>query len=282
MFYRIVKFLFSIFQNIRKVLSWSAIAFIVGVFVLLAIGKTYQNWDDDEDRGAIAIENGAFNESHSIPVYLDQGWDETDSLWFYNTTQGSAVLPYDFFLVLEEADSTERFRSNKIIDRFRFLPQKPTFFNPDGLPVGFAKDDYQGKDYMGFTCAACHTSQVNVKVPGEEMLKAIRIDGGPSMADMDGFMKALEKAMKAAQSGEKGQQFVTNVLALKNDYGSKKEVIADLDKWTARRNLYNTFNRSRVKYGTASPISSRTSPSERKRLPRTSTRATWSRGLAMM
>ena len=48
------------------------------------------------DRGAIAINDGALGESYATPVYLDQGWDEADSLWFYNTTQGSGLLPYDF------------------------------------------------------------------------------------------------------------------------------------------------------------------------------------------
>ena len=216
---------------------------LVGVLGTLAGGKIYQHWDNDENRGAIAISEGAFGESYGVPVYLDQGWDKADSLWFYNTTQGSGLLPYDFFLVLEQAESEEFFRSDKNIDRYRYLPQKPTFFNPDGLPVGLVKDSYQGHDYMGFTCAACHTGQVNYQGT------AIRIDGGPAMADMVGFLHGLEKAMRAAKTGVKKDRFVKAVLALDNDYDSEGQVMADLEKWTDTVALYNTINHSHVKYG---------------------------------
>ena len=251
MFYKFCYFLFSIFKQTPKLLKMAAAIAALGVVVVFVIGKLYQSWDDDENRGAIAIENGAFGESYSTPVYLDQGWDEADSLWFYNTTQGSALLPYDLFLALENSDSEKPFVSDENADKFRYLPQKPTFFNPDGLPIGFAKETYQGKDYVGYTCAACHTGQINVRIPGEETLQAIRIDGAPSMADMVGYLTALEKALIAAQKGEKNERFVKKVLAQKNDYKSKKAVQADLQNWTERRKLYNTINHSHIKYGYA-------------------------------
>ncbi len=89
-----------------KILRNIVLIFVFAILIALSISKAYQRWDDDPDRGAIAIADGAFGESYSTPVYLEQGWDEADSLWFYNTTQGSGLLPYDFFLVLEQADST--------------------------------------------------------------------------------------------------------------------------------------------------------------------------------
>lgn len=217
--------------------------FVLAILIALSISKGYQRWDDDPDRGAIAITDGAFGESYPTPVYLEQGWDEADSLWFYNTTQGSGLLPYDFFLVLEQADSTELLRSDSNMDRFRYLPQKPTFFNPDGLPVGFVRDTYQGKDYMGFACAACHTGQINFQGT------AIRIDGGPTLADMVGFLASLEGSMEAAQSGEKGRRFVDNVLGLDNDYDSADAVKDDLLTWTNKIAVYNTVNYSHTKYG---------------------------------
>ena len=168
-------------QMFRHLIKWAVVIALL-MAITLAIGKIYQGWDDDPERGAIAIEQGAFGESYSTPLYLDQGWDANDSLWYYNTTQGSALIPYDFFIALEQADSTELFRANSLIDKYRYLPQKPTFFNPDGLPVGFVKEAYKGQDYIGLTCAACHTGQVNYKGT------ALRIDGGPAMADMVGFL----------------------------------------------------------------------------------------------
>ena len=243
----------TIFRSLFSILSfifkhkWLILIIIVAAMVLsLIAGKTYQNWDDDPDRGAIGIQGGAFNESYSTPVYLDQGWSASDSLWYYNTTQGSALVPYDFFLALEDAKSEALFRSNKNMDKYRYLPQKPTFFNPDGFPVGFVKETYEGKDYMGYTCAACHTGQVNYQG------KAIRIDGGPAMADMVGFLMGLEKSMQATlDEPEKQQRFVDKVIALENDFDTKDSVIASLAEWTRTVRLYNTVNHSHVDYGYA-------------------------------
>lgn len=234
------------FKHPWKNLLWFFLAFIALLFIILAFGKLYQVWDDDPDRGAIAVETGAFGDSYSTPIYLDQGWDEAASLWFYTTTQGSGLLPYDFFLALEQADSEEPFRSTANIDKYRYLPQKPTFFNPDGLPVGFAKEYYRGKDYVGYTCAACHTGQINYQG------QAIRIDGGPAMADMVGFLTALQQALRATlNDSAKEQRFVAAVTAQKNNYKEKDEVLTDLETWAQKIELYNIINYSHIDYGYA-------------------------------
>jgi len=232
-------------RNLRTVIKLMILIIII-VLLIFAGGKAYQRWDDDPDRGAVAMNNSTTGENYATPKYLDQGWTESESLWFYNTTQGSGLIPYDFFLVLEQADSTELLRANTVMDNFRYLPQKPTFFNPDGLPVGFVKEGYQGKDYVGYTCAACHTGQVNYKG------QALRIDGGPAMADMVGFLTALEKGMKATQVDvQKRERFVQAVLAQDNDYSNADDIIKDLAKWTNTVILYNTVNHSHLDYGYA-------------------------------
>ncbi len=235
----------NIFEARKRKFIFRAIVLIaIAMAIALAIGKTYQHWDDDPDRGAVGIDQGAFGENYSTPIYLDQGWSASDSLWFYNTTQGSGLMPYDFFLALEQADTEQPFRSNNLIDKYRYLPQKPTFFNPDGLPVGFVKETYQGHDYIGYSCAACHTAQVNYKS------HAMRIDGGPAMADMVGFLTNLQKSLQAAQQDpQKHQRFVSKVLALNNDYSTSQQVEADLKKWSDTIALYNNINHSRVNYG---------------------------------
>lgn len=246
-FQRLFSAIFFLIKHKRLLLA----AIILIPLIVLAIGKTYQRWDDDPDRGAIAIKEGAFGESYPIPVYLEQGWSEADSLWFYNTTQGSALLPYDFFVVLEQQNSTDLFRSAKNIDLYRYLPQKSTFFNPDGFPVGFTKDSYQGRDYVGYTCAACHTGQINY-TNQEGNTTAIRIDGGPAMADMVSFLAALEKSMAATLNDtDKRQRFIDNVIALNNDYDKSDDIVTDLEHWTKTRRLYNTINHSHIKYGYA-------------------------------
>lgn len=233
-------------KTLRLLLKLAIFFVLIPMAIGLAIGKIYQGWDDDPERGAIAIENGAFGENYSTPIYLDQGWSANDSLWYYNTTQGSALMPYDFFIALEQSDSTELFRANSLIDKYRYLPQKPTFFNPDGLPVGFVKESYKGNDYVGFTCAACHTGQVNYKG------HALRIDGGPSMADMVGFLTDLQNSMATTMSDEaKKQRFIAKVLELKNTYSDADTVAADLQRWERKIRLYNNVNLSSVEYGYA-------------------------------
>jgi hypothetical protein len=245
MFKRLACSVLQFLQRYSKPIWLCILAVLALAIAPIVIAKIYQRLDNDPDRGAIAIAGGAFGESYSTPRYLEQGWTSADSLWFYNTTQGSALLPYDFFLVLKQANSDELFRSDKNIDRFRYLPQKKTLFNPDALPVGFVKETYEGRDYVGYTCAACHTGQVNYKG------QALRIDGGPAMADMVGFLTELQNAMKAAQSGDKQKNFVDDVLKLKNGYSSATAVSDDLEKWRNTLNLYNAVNHSDVEYGHA-------------------------------
>ncbi|HED33128.1 MAG TPA: ribonuclease E [Gammaproteobacteria bacterium] len=244
MFLKIVSKLFCFCKEHRKYIYLAIASFVIICFITLALGKVYQGWDDDPDRGAVAIDNGKYGESYSTPVYLDQGWSASESLWFYNTTQGSGLLPYDFFIALEQSNSAELFRSNANIDKYRYLPQKATFFNPDALPVGFVKDEYDNKDYIGYTCAACHTGQVNYKGA------AIRIDGGPAMADMVGFLTDLEKAMRdTLKDKEKNERFVSKVINLDNDYSDATTINEELKEWSNKIDLYNTVNHSRIKYG---------------------------------
>jgi mono/diheme cytochrome c family protein len=245
MLYRLVCPVLRFLQRFPYLLPLSVIVLLALLIGPIVYAKIYQHWDNDPDRGAIGIAGGAYGESYATPRYLEQGWSASDSLWFYTTTQGSALLPYDFFLVLKQVGSDELFRSDKNIDRFRYLPQKKTFFNPDALPVGLVKETYRGADYVGFTCAACHTGQINYKGA------ALRIDGGPAMADMVGFLTELQQAMTAAQSGEKQKNFVKDVLDLKDGYSTAQAVTDDLAKWTNTLGLYNAVNHSDVEYGHA-------------------------------
>jgi hypothetical protein len=167
--------------------------FPVAILISLLSGCTYisQGGYVAADRYAVPVENDVFGDSANRIVYLDQNWDRWDSLWFYTTTQGSDFLPYDVFVNLEQKDSQRLFRDPVNISRYRYLPQRASWDNPDALPVGFVKDSFQNKDYVGFTCAACHTAQINYRRTG------MRIDGGPALSDMEGMLAALEEALNA-------------------------------------------------------------------------------------
>ena len=201
--------------------------------------------DDDPERGATTVKQDIFGDSFTTIKYLDQGWSPADSLWFYNTTQGSNMMPYDFFLELEQVGMSELFRSHENMNRYRYLQQKTSPNNPDALPVGWVKDDYKGKNYVGLTCAACHTSQINYQGIG------IRIDGGPAGADMETLMKDIVHAMQTTLNDEAVRtRFVKNVLA-RGNYTAETEVLNDLKKYHQRLETYTIVNRSPTRYGYA-------------------------------
>jgi mono/diheme cytochrome c family protein len=230
------------------------VVLVLVVFLVSGIGGHY--WDvrdNDPDRGATTVGHDVFGDSYTSVRYLGQNWNESQSLWFYNTTQGSDFLPYDFFLALEQPGSTELIRSNENINnRYRYLPRKPTAANPDGLPVGFVKDEYGGKEYFGFTCAACHTSQLNYKGVG------YRIDGGPAGADLDKLIADVRQSLDIVRDSTTPAhaRFVANVLRLGN-YRSEREIMEDVERYRRRVRLYAAINhpkaykQPRVEYGYA-------------------------------
>lgn len=146
----------------------------------------------DEDRKASISERDVFGDSAKRVVYAKQNWGGADSLWFYNVTQGSNLIPYELFLHLEVAGTEKLFRADANMNRLRYLPQKSSISNPEGLPVGWVKDNHEGENYIGFTCAACHTGQINYQGT------AIRIDGAPALADMEKMLTELAAALDAS------------------------------------------------------------------------------------
>lgn len=164
-------------------------------------------------------------------INLAQGWSEDQQQWFWFTAQGSRLMPYAWFLALEQAGSEEPFRSDAHMDQLGYLVEKPGPANPDGLPVGFAKDTGDpNQAWMGFTCAACHTNQVDYK--GTSM----RIDGGPTQADAFRLFDEVAAAMKATATDDaKFDRFAGKVLGqgyspesaqtLRTDLGSAADVL---------------------------------------------------------
>jgi cytochrome c5 len=143
--------------------------------------------------------------------------------------------------------SQDLIRSDKLMNvRYRYLPRKATSNNPDALPIGFVKDNFRGRNFMGFTCSACHTGQVNYKGTG------IRIDGAPAMADMDTLLTDMAAALREANSNPKVQaQFLADVKALNDDYSDDDTIKADLKKYAIRLTVYRTINHSSTHYGFA-------------------------------
>lgn len=133
-------------------------------------------------------------------AWLPQNWTEDQRRRYYHTAQGSELIPYAWFLALEQPHfafkSAPPFRLNDYMQGFGFIPDSSSDQNPDGLPVGFARDDRfvdpstgQKNVVLGITCAACHTGELFYGG------KAIRIDAGPSLIDLQKFTEALGLAV---------------------------------------------------------------------------------------
>jgi len=132
--------------------------------------------------------------------YAKQNWSPDQRAWFYHTAQGTELLPYKWFLALEQPElkifgTVPKFADSAYLARFGFLPDPAGPQNPDGLPVGFARDTVndvksgQPVEVVGLTCAACHTGQVEYKGKG------VRIDGGSATVDLASFQTELGYAV---------------------------------------------------------------------------------------
>ena len=251
------RFLLSLKKEWHKHAIFLFLFLTLTFIVVTVISRMYQFWDVGSNswfdrlkgdgwqfqRGAATVAQDQFGDQFSTVKYLVQGWTPADSMWFYTSTQGSDLLPYDFFMALEKAGTSEPFRSNENLNYYHYLPQKATLSNPDALPVGFVKDSYKGKDYLGFTCAACHTGQVNYKGTG------IRIDGGPAGTDMDSFLQALSEAVNNPQGDPAAHaRFVKKVME-RGNYASEEDVVKDLQRYGQRLSMYNIVNHSETRYG---------------------------------
>src|ERR1051325_330790 len=152
--------------------------------------------------------NGATTTDSTI-VYLDQGWTAEDRQEFYHLSPGTQLVPYDWFVALENGTDRERFKD--MVDTFWLLPDVS---NVDHLPVGLAPASgasLQGRQ-LGVTCAFCHTGQIRYKN------HQIRIDGAPSMQYNARFIQVLLSLLAATSKNEKKfQSFGDSVLGTGTD-----------------------------------------------------------------
>ena len=116
-----------------------------------------------------AVPTSAQQPSAGEPVtYLNQAWSQDDREWYYNFSQGSAVLSYDIFLNLEIAGGQDLFRSDANLARYGLIPTPANKYKPDALPIGMTKPvvaaavkGWPAGDYVGPNCAACHEGQLD-------------------------------------------------------------------------------------------------------------------------
>lgn len=170
---------------------------------------------------------------------LVQNWTDEEANQFYNAAQGSRLLPYDWFLHLEQPNSNTAFLDAQHIRKLGYLPRAPDTANPHGLPIGFIKDSSYDDETpgLGLTCAACHTSQINHNGT------AFLIDGGPAMGDFEKLMTELALALRnTATNDQKFARFAASVLPDNSSDDLKQDLRATLRSIEDQRTEYNRRN----------------------------------------
>jgi hypothetical protein len=181
-----------------------------------------------------------------LPATLAQGWNESTREAFWFTPQGSQLMPYSWFLALEQVGKRELFRSAANMERLRHIPMPPSKLNPDGLPIGFVRDVGNGQTWLGLTCAACHTAKL--KLGAREVI----IDGGPTLADFKRFLHDINVSLAATRNDEPTfARFAQRVLGEEMSDSAMAGLRKDLDKTTSDLLLIETQDRTDVPYGYA-------------------------------
>lgn len=135
---------------------------------------------------------------------LAQGWNSEMRRAYWFTPQGSALVPYDWFLHLEMAERNCKGQPDPALNKGQWkyfrdaghmrslgyipAPSDPVW-NPDGLPIGFAKSPTPEGDFMGPTCAACHS---NLMVLGK---RKVLVEGAPTLSDLESLNRGLANAL---------------------------------------------------------------------------------------
>jgi hypothetical protein len=169
-------------------------------------------------------------------VLLQQGWDDHDRAWFHHVNQGSRLLPYGVFMALETADRRGLFHDDANLRRYRFIPAPASQYNPDSLPIGFARD----RGYVGLTCAACHTSEF------EYAGRRVRVEGGQAHIDLQSMLDEIERALAATLEDAASLARFEQRLVTTGGVDDAREL---LKRTLAQRRAENARNHSEVRYG---------------------------------
>jgi len=199
---------------------------------------------DDPPRGIIP------EPGHELKT-ISQNWDDAEASWFYNVPQGSYLLRYEWFINLEQADSEKLFCDASHFQSLGYLARAEDGDNPDGLAVGFVRDDKPlpnggVESYVGMTCAACHTGHVNYGG------KTFIIDGAPTNGNFEKIQRSLVAAIEATLSdGPKFDRFAGRIPGASATNDDKAKLKSGLQKALADRKAYNERN---LPKGNAAPF----------------------------
>lgn len=222
----------------KKLYRWIRWTGIFSLLVLLLISFLYYVRQDP-----ISPEASRQLDLDGVRV-LGQGWTPEERQQVSYTSFGSQILNYQWFIAMEVAESEQLFHHNEHLSSLGFIPEQKSQFNPDGLAIGLARDiDANGNQWVGLTCAACHTGQVMIDG------RAVRIDGGQSLINYSQFETALLAAMQATiQQPEKWQRFMARLRLQSKTVDEKATKVQLQERIDALQKRY-AINATQVAYG---------------------------------
>ena len=183
-------------------------------------------------------------------AYLDQGWTADQREKYYQTPQGALIIPYSWFLALEQPEpgNHKPFAAMDNLVRYDLVPDQSKF-NPDHLPVGISKqvigtahlqdlgcgappcpaDLAVHAEWLTYTCAACHTTQVNYKG------KTFGVDGGRGRWNFTVFNTTLANLLVLTRySPGVFDRFADKVIQREkrpNDPGERVKIKKEMDEF---------------------------------------------------
>lgn len=193
---------------------------------------------------------------------LDQGWSTQQKTQWYTLSQGSRLLPLAWMKALEQPDAPLPFLLRSYTERFRYLPGDSA--DPAPLPIGFAVDVQSDEHFseitrlrwksgqsdrepwVGMNCAACHTNEMRYQS------RRMRIEGAPTVADFQGYMKSLNQALLATRDQPaKWNSFAAKVLAGADTAGNRDMLKRALDRMVDWQLQVEDANATDLQYGFA-------------------------------
>jgi hypothetical protein len=172
------------------------------------------------------LAGGVGHDAAVVLTVRDQGWNPEERQAYYHADQGTRLIPYKWFLALEQPGlSGKPFLSDNILDEYNLLSDSDTTNNPDRLPVGLVKNVAPDGEFIGLTCAACHTSQIQFNG------KKVRIEGGAAMSSPNTFSATMFKALLETKLNPiKFSRFAKKVLGDQNSLGERIKLKIEITK----------------------------------------------------
>jgi hypothetical protein len=173
-------------------------------------------------------------------VWEKQGWTNAQREQYYRTPQGSLIIPYSWFLALEQPGIGNRapFSSEENLARYDLVPGPDTRLNPDHLPVGITKQTIDADhleamgcgpppcragsslhaDWLTYSCAACHTTLINYQG------KTLGIEGGRGRWNFTVFNTTMANLLLITSfSPSRFERFATKVIHIEKRTDSPEE-----------------------------------------------------------